>query len=395
MPKLIAPISIALLATAIICRTNIGASTTPAPTVSVESLPNGAIQPQALVDSKGIVHLVYYKGAPEAGDLFYVHYPSAEGIKSATTPVRVNSDPATAMATGTIRSEQIAIGGDGRIHVVWNGLAPKNGKAYAPMYLAYTRLNGEGTAFEKQRNLCQWTGNLDGGSTVAADARGNVYAFWHTAPPEIKTGEGARGVFLTVSHDGGTTFSREKMVNPDPTGACACCSMKATTDAAGRISVLYRAARNSGTERDTMLMTSTDRGQTFTNRSIDAWPINACPMSSYSQASLSGGETLLGWETKEQVFTARLLADGKSVTVPLVAPGISKSKHPVVAGNANGDTLFAWTEGTGWAKGGSFSWQLMDKSGKLLGARGHMEGLPAWTLLSAYAKPDGSFVIVH
>ena len=34
--------------------------------------PNGGIQPQAITDDQGAVHLIYFKGTREAGDLFYV-----------------------------------------------------------------------------------------------------------------------------------------------------------------------------------------------------------------------------------------------------------------------------------------------------------------------------------
>src|SRR5437867_12830795 len=40
--------------------------------VSVVKTPGGGIQPQAVVDAKGAPHLIYFKGEPGAGDLFYV-----------------------------------------------------------------------------------------------------------------------------------------------------------------------------------------------------------------------------------------------------------------------------------------------------------------------------------
>src|SRR5205807_6752256 len=134
--------------------------------------------------------------------------------------IRVHSRTQTGTAVGTIRTEHIAVGQSDRVHVVWNSLAPKQGKAYAPMYMAYTRLNETGTAFEPQRNLCTWTGNLDGGGSVAADREGNIYATWHTGPPNNQSGESGRGVFCAISRDNGATFAREKLINPEPTGAC-------------------------------------------------------------------------------------------------------------------------------------------------------------------------------
>lgn len=362
--------------------------------VSLQQLPDGGIQPQAAVDSQGTVHVVFFKGRPEAGDLYYFHYPVNGGPSAESKPIRVNSQPETATASGTIRTEQIAIGQGGRLHVVWNGLAPKEGKQYAPMYMAYTRLNDSGTTFEPQRNLCKWTGNLDGGGSVAADRDGNVYATWHTGPPDNKQGESGRGVFLTVSRDDGKSFERERLINPEPTGACACCSMRAFADSKGGVHVLYRAAMKQGSERDTMLLTSTDRGKSFSMRSLDPWRLNACPMSSMSMAE-NEGATLAAWETRDQVFWAPLESNGRMAQSAVAAPGTDKSKHPVVVANCKGQILFAWTEGTGWQRGGSFSWQVYDSNGRPLGTRGHADGVPVWSLLSAYARPDGSFVLLH
>jgi len=111
-----------------------------------------------------------------AGDIFYVRREAGEA--TFTEPVRVNSHPGSAIAMGTIRGAQLAIGQNGRVHVAWNGSnkAPK-GPGGNPML--YARLNDAGIAFEPQRNLITWAGGLDGGGTLAADAKGRVYVFWH------------------------------------------------------------------------------------------------------------------------------------------------------------------------------------------------------------------------
>jgi hypothetical protein len=73
----------------------------------------------------------------------------------------------------------------------------------------------------------------------------------------------------------------------------------------------------------------------------------------------------------------------------------AKGKHPVVVGNAAGEVLLLWTEGTGWGKGGDVAWQLYDEAGRPTAEGGRAQGVPAWSLASAFAKPDGSFVIVY
>src|SRR5262245_52723572 len=77
--------------------------------------PDNGIQPQGAVDSKGVVHLIYLKGEPSAEDIFYVRREPAQNEFS--RPIQVNSRAHTAMAMGTIRGAQLAVGKNGRVHV--------------------------------------------------------------------------------------------------------------------------------------------------------------------------------------------------------------------------------------------------------------------------------------
>src|SRR5450631_2375869 len=74
------------------------------PDISLVQVPHGGIQPQAVMDG-GTLHLLYFSGDPKGGDLFYVKSPDYGATWSA--PLRVNSDPGTAMAIGTIRGGQM------------------------------------------------------------------------------------------------------------------------------------------------------------------------------------------------------------------------------------------------------------------------------------------------
>src|SRR6266851_2131939 len=104
---------IPLLLTAV-ARANDGA-----PQVRLLRTPDSGIQPQAAVDAKGVVHVIYFKGDPKGGDIFYVRREPAQNDFS--RPLPVNSHPHTAMAIGTIRGAQLAVGKNGRIHVAWDG----------------------------------------------------------------------------------------------------------------------------------------------------------------------------------------------------------------------------------------------------------------------------------
>src|SRR5947209_3357136 len=141
------------------------------PDISLVRVPNGGIQPEAVMDRSGTLHLLYYSGDPAGGNLYYVK--SSDAGRTWSAPLRVNSEAGTAIAAGTIRGGQIAVGRNGHIHVAWNGsskaeprgpLNPESGKPGAPML--YSRLNDARTAFEPERNLMTRTFGLDGGGTI-------------------------------------------------------------------------------------------------------------------------------------------------------------------------------------------------------------------------------------
>jgi hypothetical protein len=223
-------------------------------------VPNGGIQPQAVADAKGTVHLIYFKGDNAgAGDLFYVRRET--GKERFSEPMRINSRPGSACAVGSVRGGQIALGKGRRPHVVWNG---DGGTDYA-------RLNDAGTAFEEQRNLMRETEVPDGGGTVAADDAGNVYVVWH-GQRKGDRGEDKRKVWVARSTDEGKTFAIEAPAWTEPTGVCACCSTRALTDRNGIVYVLYRSA-TAEVNRDTYLLVSEDRGQSFQKAFIHKWKV--------------------------------------------------------------------------------------------------------------------------
>src|SRR5438132_8423432 len=271
--------------------------------VRLVKTPDGGIQPQAVVDSHGAVHLLYFKGNPDSGDLFYVRLDSA--LNSSAEPLRVNNQPGSVLATGTIRGGQIALGKAGRIHVAWNGsgtVAAKNPAGGQPML--YTRLNDEGTASEPQRNLMQVSNVLDGGGAVAADNAGNVYVAWHALKASGPRGEDNRLVWLARSKDEGKTFAAEVQANDQPTGACGCCGMRGFVDSRGATYLLYRAATK-GVDRDMILLASADQVKSFQDSVVHKWRVNACPMSSESFAEGPGG-VFSAWETEGQVYFGRI-----------------------------------------------------------------------------------------
>ena len=364
-----------------------------APQVDVRRVPDGGIQPDAVVDTAGVLHLVYLSGTPGASDVYYTH--SRDGGRTFAPRVRVNSQPGSAIAMGTIRGAQLALGRDGRVHVVWNGSSTADPKppvrdGQKPgMPLLYTHTTRSGSVFEPQRNLMTSTRHLDGGSSVAADRAGNVFVAWHGNALDGAEGEQARRVWLARSADDGGTFSPEVAISPAETGTCGCCGLRIAASG-HKVQVLYRAATQM-VHRDIHALRSSDRGRTFTADKVDEWEIGACPMS--SMAIVPGDTPIYAWEHDGQVA---FRAEGDRAFEPTAADtqvATARRKHPRLAVGKAGAVLMAWATGTGWNKGGAMGWQLF-ADGAPLGEVQARDGLPVWSFPAVAAVGD-RFVLLY
>lgn len=353
--------------------------------VKLIKVSDDALQPRALADAAGTTHLIAYRGEASGGDLFYA--TKASGGSDFGKAVRVNSEQRSAVSMGTIRGGQMALGKDSQVHIVWNGSRARK-RDQAPLFYKHSVAGG---GFEEQRALSgDWI--MDGGGAVAADSVGNVYVFYHGGKG---SGEETRRVIVRISHDSGATFEPEKIISPEGLGVCGCCAMQAFADSRGRLFVIYRTASDGGRSRDIATMFSSDHGKTWTHSIASRWKIAACPMSSMSIAQ-AGSKVLMAWEKEGRIFVGEWDdAAGKIGTISTLPGAPAQRKHPALASDASGRILAAWTEGTGWNKGGSAAWQMLDAKLRPQGELGTSAGVPVWSFVSPVPDGAGGFQILH
>jgi hypothetical protein len=364
--------------------------------VVVRRVPQGGYKSSVTTDATGRIHLSYFTGEPTGGDAWYV--TSADGAKTFSKPLRVNSQPGSVLGASSARGPRIALGKGGRVHAIWMGSSKATPRGqlnpampadspFNGIPLLYSQLDPATEAFTPQRNLMSRTVALDGDSAVLADSNGKVQVVWHAALPGGKS-EKDRDVWIAESTDGGATFSEERNILPEPTGVCPCCALTAQVAPDGTMMILYRAATDT-VNRGMRLLRSEDGGKTFKLSALDEWKLAMCPMSTASAISTSRG-FLGAWENDGKLGFGRLSGDPSEQL-----SGKTPRKHPTLASNDKGETLLAWAEGIAFGKGGAVGWQRFDAAGKPVGPTGHAEGLPGHGSIAAVALNDGTFAVIY
>src|SRR4051812_8190543 len=89
------------------------------PKVLLMRVPDDGIQPQCETDTAGTVHMIYFKGSASHGDLYYVKRGRED--EKFSKPIRVNSQPESALAIGSVRGARLALGSNNVVHVAWMG----------------------------------------------------------------------------------------------------------------------------------------------------------------------------------------------------------------------------------------------------------------------------------
>lgn len=362
------------------------------PTVDLQRVPNGGIHPRIVFDEWGDTHLLYFRAEfPDdgayLGNLYYTRYDNESGTWRPA--LKVSSEPYN--YRDPIYRANLAIDGEGRVHVVWF--------VDRPARFVYTRSELDKSGFEEPRLIAEH--NLEGIDAAADIASyGNRVALVWGAGDLMR--EDQRSVYMLESLDYGSSFGDEIMIADSALGACACCGLAAEFNQAGELIVAYRSAiNNTGRHTQRLIVTTNARQEIQTSyqpvHALSEWELSSCPVSTNDivRDESEAGDYWLAYENQSQVVKLNMSDD----SVPLLIsaePTTSREKHPAMAFSAAGYQLIVWGEGGGFFSGGMLRRALFDIGGVQI-TLPELEELeiPDRSFAAAMVKPDGNFLILY
>jgi hypothetical protein len=333
---------------------------TGADAVRLVHTPNGGEVPDAEIVASGAIHIAFVKGE----DAYYAK--SNDGGKSFSQPLRINSQPGTVHPANMFRGPDLALGHNGRVHVIWYVNAYQRKRPHDEWGVFYSHLDPGQTAFAPARNLNHKPSD---NYSLAADDGGHVAVVWM-----------AGKLFLTESPDSGASFRTRDISIADP---CECCASRALFSKDGRLAIAYR--EKAQNLRDMHLITRLGMDGNFQMQRLSStpWQVNACPMTG-TFLSNHTAQTVAAWETMGSVYYTRL---GAGIKTPKEIKVADRGKWPVALVSAEGTVLVSWKTGP------TLSWQMFDPNDNPDGA---VESAPSPNSHrhAGVITKDGTFVLI-
>ena len=359
--------------------------------IRIQETPDGGVQPRLTVDDSGNIHLLYFKkrlSAPSAreGNLYYRQYLPEQNRFG--LPVKVSSN-AFDIRTFAIARASLAVGGDGRVHVVW--YLPRDNQYF------YTRSNSERSQFEAQQSVVDvFSEGLDAGADIAA-LGSQVAIVWGAG---ALSREYERTVYGRISNDSGATFGDELQMGRKELGACACCSLAINFGDENELAIAYRSAIDGvGRHMQTLTLQFTDKviqeGQYAELSELQEWELSACPLSTNDITVDAEGNQWLVFETEGRINQLQLGTAEEAM--PVAEPFIkTRQKNPAVAINNQGDRLIVWGEAISQTRGGRLNMHLFADDGSDKNAGFTQEvSIPKFSFPAAAVLPSGDFLVLY
>jgi hypothetical protein len=353
--------------------------------LGVIQLLDGAIAPDAAVDARGVVHIVYGLG----DNACYVR--SADNGRTFSAPVQVNSAGLVQLTMGE-RGPKLALGKDGSLHVVW-------ADRWSPgveTHIRYSRSLDGGRSFEPARLVPSPQG-IDG-LTLAADPDGDVLIFWHVFdPPQHEVPDG-HYLYMARSSDNGATFGPAKRLKtPGIEGlACSMCMMRARIGADGDAYLVFRTAQDN--IRDFYVLRGPKGQDAFTPIRVnhDDWLLMRCPMCGPELNFDASGRAVCAFMSKHRVYWSVLDPGADAFRLHVSTPQPQEDEiYPDAVMNGKGEVLMVWQVGPmAVDKTAEVKWAVYAGDGRPTGEQGDLGTSTSGTKATAFVGADGRFYVV-
>jgi hypothetical protein len=361
----------------------VGAAT--APRVGIVQAPAKCLVPDAAVDGKGVLHLVY------GLDHHAYYMRSSDNGHTFTHPLRVDSNGQVETKMGE-RGPKLSVGTDGVVHVVWMDEWAPGVRTFA----RYSRSLDSGASFEPLKTVSAMSG-IDG-VTVAADGRGHVAVFWHVMAepkPDVKA---ATWLHMAGSADNGGSFGpNEKVVITNLSGlACSMCMMRARVGADGNACLAFRSAQ--ANIRDFYVLKGPFGDNRFTAVRVnqDNWNIDYCPMCGPELTLGHNSQVLCAFMSRKKVYWALADPGLSAFRLHVGTPANETDEiYPSALANRKGEVLLVWQVGPMAVSGtATVKWAVFTQDGTPTGDSGVVGKAFAGTKATAFVGTDDRFYIV-
>jgi hypothetical protein len=301
------------------------ASNTPAeggesPRIVALKTPPDVHEPQAAIDAKGRVFVVY------------------------ATPKLVSMSVSN--DSGASFGDPIAVGAIGKISV---GMRRGPRVAATPNAVVVSAIGGA-VGDGHDGDLVAWRSTTSGVSWLSAvrvstypgSAREGLHAM--TAGPKgqvacawLDVRSGKMEIYAAVSNDEGASFGENRLVYHSPDGSvCQCCHPSIAFDAQGMLYVMFRNELDGA--RDMYITESKDGAKTFSKArklGTGTWKIAACPMDGGALSIDADGRVTSMWRREHTVYKSDALAANAS------EEKLGDGEQPSI-GSGTGGSYCAW-----------------------------------------------------
>ncbi|HSS96926.1 MAG TPA: sialidase family protein [Terriglobales bacterium] len=226
------------------------------------------------------------------------------------------------------------------IYALWQQRSDKGNQ------LAVARSLNFGKSFDKPVIV---TGDespaFHGFASLGVSPNGDVYAAWLDGR-ESAPGSGSFAVYVSRSTDRGASFETPRRV---ALSACPCCRPAIAFGPNNEVIIAWRKVFDSDI-RDMVVSVSHDGGQTFSSETRvadDGWQLVACPDSGPSMA-MKGSRLYIAWLTEGRERKSRIQISwsddlGKTFHAPMLASGdVLDPNHPRLRISEDGNILLSF-----------------------------------------------------